>query len=46
MIGGVPHDYGNSWVFFVIVPIMLVGFVGCLWLIVKGATGLFGQPRR
>jgi hypothetical protein len=45
MIMEVPHNYGNSWVFFVIVPIILFGFLACLWLIVRGAIGLFGETR-
>jgi hypothetical protein len=45
MIVGIPHNYGNSWVFFVIVPVILCGFLACLWLIVRGAIGLLGQTQ-
>jgi len=41
-----PHNYGNSWIFYVIVPIIFFGIVAGLWLIVRGAIGLLGQARR
>jgi hypothetical protein len=37
------HQYGGTWVFYVIVPLMLCGVVASLWLIVKGAIGVFGR---
>ena len=36
------HQYGGTWVFYVIAPIILFGSVVCLWWIVKGAIGVFG----
>ena len=36
------HQYGASWVFYVIAPIILCGAVACLWWIVRGAIGVFG----
>ena len=40
------HQYGGTWVFYVIAPVILCGVVACLWWIVKGAIGVFGQPPR
>jgi hypothetical protein len=37
------HQYGGTWVFYVIAPIILCGAVACLWWIVRGAIGVFGQ---
>jgi hypothetical protein len=37
------HHYGGTWVFYVIAPIILCGAVACLWWIVRGAIGVFGQ---
>jgi hypothetical protein len=37
--------YEGTWAFFVIAPLILCGVVASLWLIVKGATGIFGQTR-
>jgi hypothetical protein len=37
-----PHQYGGTWAFYVIAPIILLGFVACLWWIVRGAIGVFG----
>jgi hypothetical protein len=36
------HQYGGTWVFYVIAPIILFGSVLCVWWIVKGAMGVFG----
>jgi hypothetical protein len=36
------NQYGGTWVFYVIAPIILLGSIACLWWIVKGATGVFG----
>jgi hypothetical protein len=36
------HQYGGTWVFYVIAPIILFGSVACLWWIVRGAIGVFG----
>ena len=36
------HQYGGTWVFYVIAPIILLGSIACLWWIVKGAIGVFG----
>ena len=38
------HPYGGTWLFYVIAPVVLCGFVTSLWWIVKGAIGVFG-PR-
>jgi hypothetical protein len=45
MIPAIPHDYGNAWMFYVIVPVISFGIVAGLWLIVSGAVGLLGQTR-
>jgi hypothetical protein len=36
------HQYGGAWVFYVIAPIILFGFVASLWWIVRGAIAVFG----
>jgi hypothetical protein len=36
------HQYGGGWVFYVIAPIILFGFVASLWWIVRGAIAVFG----
>ena len=46
MIPAIPHGYGNTWVFYVIAPVIFSGMVAGLWLIVRGAIGLLGQTRR
>ena len=40
------HQYGGTWIFYVIAPIILCGFVFSLWWIVKGALGVFGRTPR
>ena len=40
------HQHGGTWVFYVIAPVILCGVVACLWWIVKGAIGVFGQTPR
>jgi hypothetical protein len=40
------HQYGGTWVFYVIAPLILCGVVACLWLIVKGAIVVFGPTPR
>jgi hypothetical protein len=40
------HQYGGTWAFYVIAPLILCGVVAFLWLIVKGAIGVFGQKPR
>ena len=40
------HHYGGTWAFYVIAPVILCGVVASLWLIVKGAIGVFGQMPR
>ena len=40
------HQYGGTWVFYVIAPIILCGVVASLWWIVKGAIGVFGRTPR
>jgi hypothetical protein len=40
------HQYGGTWAFYVIAPLILCGVVASLWLIVKGAIGVFGQTPR
>ena len=40
------HQYGGTWIFFVIAPVILCGVVASLWWIVKGAIGVFGQTPR
>ena len=40
------HQYGGSWIMYVIVPVILFGIVASLWLIVRGAIGVFGQRPR
>jgi hypothetical protein len=37
---GIPHDYGNAWVFYLIAPVILSGILAGMWLIVRGAIGL------
>ena len=37
------HQHGPTWVFYVIAPVILCGVVACLWWIVKGVIGVFGQ---
>ena len=41
-----PYQYGGTWAFYVIAPLILCGVVASLWLIVKGAIGVFGQMPR
>jgi len=36
------HQYGGTWVFYVLAPVILCGVVASFWLIVKGAIGVFG----
>jgi hypothetical protein len=36
------HQYGGNWLFYLIVPIILLGAVACLWWIVRGAIAVFG----
>jgi hypothetical protein len=40
------HQYGGTWALFVIAPLILCGVVASLWLIVKGALGVFVQAPR
>jgi hypothetical protein len=40
------HHIGGTWAFYVIAPLILCGVVASLWLIVKGAIGVFGQTPR
>jgi len=40
------HQYGGTWIFYVIAPLMLCGVVASLWLIIKGAIGVFGHKPR
>jgi hypothetical protein len=40
------HQYGGTWVFYVIAPVILCGVVGCLWWIIRGAKAVFGQTPR
>jgi hypothetical protein len=42
MVEVVPQ-YGGTWAFYVIAPVILCGVVACLWWIVKGAIGVFAQ---
>lgn len=37
------HQHGVTWAFYVIAPLILCGVVASLWLIVRGAIGVFGQ---
>jgi hypothetical protein len=46
MLLEVTHQYGGTWVVYVIAPIILCGVVACLSWIVKGAIGVFGQTPR
>jgi hypothetical protein len=46
MVLGIPHDYGSTWVFYVIVPVILSGIVAGMWLMVRGAIGLLDRTRR
>jgi hypothetical protein len=43
MLAEIAPQNGGAWVFYVIAPVILCGVVTCLWWIVKGAIGLFGQ---
>jgi hypothetical protein len=36
------HQYGGTWLFYVIAPVILLGAVACLWWIVRGAIAVFG----
>jgi hypothetical protein len=45
MLFGIPHDYGNTWVVYLLVPLIVSGILAGLWLIVQGAIGLFGPTR-
>jgi hypothetical protein len=43
------HQYSGTWgtwAFYLIAPVILCGVVASLWLIVKGAIGVFGQTPR
>jgi hypothetical protein len=40
------HQYGGTWVLYVIAPTILFGVIACLRWIVKGAIGVFGQKAR
>ena len=40
------HQYGGSWIMYVIVPVIFFGVVASLWLIVRGAIGVFGRRPR
>jgi hypothetical protein len=40
------HHIGGAWALYVIAPVILCGVVASLWLIVKGAIGVFGQTPR
>jgi hypothetical protein len=40
------HQYGGTWLFYVIALVILCGVVASLWWIVKGAIGVFGQSSR
>ena len=40
------HQYGGTWAFYVIAPLILCGIVASLWLIIKGAIGIFGKTSR
>jgi hypothetical protein len=44
MFGMEPHQYGGTWAFYVIAPVILCGVVACLSWIVRGAIA--GRPRR
>ena len=37
------HNHGGTWIFYAIVPVIFFGVAAALWLIVRGAIGLFGQ---
>ena len=37
------HQTGGTWIFYVVAPVILCGVVASLWLIVKGAIGVFGR---
>ena len=37
---------GGTWIFYVIAPVILCGFVFSLWWIIKGALGVFGRTPR
>jgi hypothetical protein len=41
MLLAVPHSYGDNWVFYVIAPLIFAGIMAGLWMIIKGASGLF-----
>ena len=40
------HPYGGTWALYMIAPVILCGVVASLWLIVKGAIGVFGWTPR
>jgi len=40
------HQYGGTWVLYVIAPTILFGVIACVRWIVKGAIGVFGQTSR
>jgi hypothetical protein len=40
------HQYGGTWIFYVIAPIIICGVVFSLWWFVKGAIGVFGRTPR
>jgi hypothetical protein len=46
MLVEIAHRYGGTWVLYVLAPLVLCGVVACLWWIVKGAIGVFGQTPR
>ena len=46
MLPEIARQHGGTWVVYVIAPVVLCGVVACLWWIVKGAIGLFGQTPR
>ena len=35
MLGIEPHQHGGTWIFYVIVPVILGGAVACLWWVVR-----------
>jgi hypothetical protein len=37
------QQYGGTWLFYVIAPVILFGSLACLWWIIKGAFSVFGQ---
>jgi hypothetical protein len=40
------HQYGGTWVLYVIAPTILFGTIACVRWIVKGTIGVFGQRAR